>query len=105
MNANDEDLVRGSGNIFRDFDDPEADVEHAKAVLAARIIAALDERRLSARRAAELTGFAAADFSRIRNADLGRFSLDKLMRVVAALDRRARIAVHIDIPKADPAPV
>lgn len=105
MNANDEDLVRGSGNVFRDFDDPEADVEHAKAVLAARIIAALDERRLSARRAAELTGFAAADFSRIRNADLGRFSLDKLMRVVAALDRRARIAVHIDIPKADPAPV
>ena len=105
MNANDEDLVRGSGNVFRDFDDPEADVEHAKAVLAARIIAALDERRLSTRRAAELTGFAAADFSRIRNADLGRFSLDKLMRVVAALDRRARIAVHIDIPKADPAPV
>lgn len=105
MNSNDEDLVRGSGNVFRDFDDPEADVEHAKAVLAARIIAALDERRLSARRAADLTGFAAADFSRIRNADLGRFSLDKMMKVVAVLDRRARISVHIDIPKADPAPV
>ena len=101
----DENLIRGSGNVFRDFDDPEADVEHAKAVLAARIIAALDERRLSTRRAAELTGFAAADVSRARNADLGRIALDKLMGMVAALDRRARISVHIDTPKADPAPV
>ena len=105
MNATDEDLVRGSGNVFRDFDDPEADVKHAKAVLAARIIAALDERQLSARRAAELTKFAAADFSRVRNADLGRVTLDKLMGMVAALDRRARIAVHIDTSKAATAPV
>ena len=103
MNATDEDLVRGSGNVFRDFNDPEADVKHAKAVLAARIIAALDERRLSARRAAELTGFAAADVSRVRNADLGRIALDKLMGMVAALDRRTRIAIHIGTAKAEPA--
>ena len=35
-------LVHGSGNVFRDLDDPDADLKQAKAVLAARIIAALD---------------------------------------------------------------
>ncbi len=29
-------LVEGSGNVFRDFDDPVADLKLAKAVLAAR---------------------------------------------------------------------
>lgn len=79
-------LVRGSGNIFRDFDDPDADLKQAKAVLAASIIGALDERQLTVREASRLTGFAAADFSRIRNANLGRFTLDRLMRISSALD-------------------
>ena len=63
----------------------------AKAVLAARIIAALDERGLSFRRPAPLTGFAAADFSRTRNAHLGRFTLDRLMKMLAALDNNLPI--------------
>ena len=89
-------LVRGSGNVFRDLGDPDADLKQAKAILAARIIVVLNERGLSVRRAGDLTGFAAADFSRIRNADLGRFTLDRLMRVLAALDKSLRITVHVD---------
>lgn len=89
-------LVEGSGNVFRDFGDPLADLKQAKAVLAARIIAALDDRRLSVRKAAELTGFAAADISRVRNADLGRFTLDRLMKMLAALDRRLQVTVQIE---------
>ncbi len=73
-----------------------SDLKHAKAVLAARIIATLDERGLSVRKAAALTGFAAADFSRIRNADLERFTLDRLMKMLAALDRDLQITVHVD---------
>ena len=71
MTEKDIELVHGSGNVFRDFGDPEADLKQAKAVLASRIIAVLDDRGLAVRKAASLTGFAAADFSRIRNADLG----------------------------------
>ena len=89
-------LVRGSGNVFRDLGDPDADLKQAKAILAARIIAVLNERGLSVRRAGDLTGFAAADFSRVRNADLGRFTLDRLMRMLAALDKGLRITVHVD---------
>ena len=64
-------LVEGSGNVFRDLGDPDADLKQAKAILAARIITALDDRGLSVRRAGALTNFAPADFSRIRSADLG----------------------------------
>ncbi len=88
-------LVEGTGNVFRDLCDPEADLKHAKAILAARIIMTLDERGLSVRKAATLTGFAAADFSRIRNANLGRFTLDRLMKVLAALDGNLQITVHV----------
>ena len=89
-------LVEGSGNVFRDFGDPRADIKQAKAVLAARIIAVLDRQRLTVRKAAELTSFAAADFSRIRNADLGRFTLDRLIRILAALDRRLQVTLRVD---------
>ena len=88
-------LVRGSGNVFRDFEDPEADLKQAKAVLAANIIAALDERQLTVREASRLTGFAAADFSRVRNANLGRFTLDRLMRMFAVLGG-AGVAIHVE---------
>ncbi len=96
MSENDFELVEGSGNVFRDFGDPETGLKQAKAIVAARIVSVLDERRLTVRKTAALTGFAPADFSRIRNADLGRFTLDRLMKMLAALDRDLRITVHVD---------
>ena len=96
MSDSDFELVEGSGNVFRDLGDPDADLKQAKAILAARIIAVLDERDLSVRRAGALTRFAAADFSRIRNADLGRFTLDRLIRVLAALDGGLRITLRVE---------
>ena len=95
MSDDEFELVAGSGNVFRDFGDPLADLKQAKSILAARIIAVLDDRGLSVRRAAEATGFAAADFSRVRNADLGRFTLDRLMKMLAALDGRLEVTVHV----------
>ena len=96
--GSDFELVEGSGNVFRDLGDPDADLKQAKAILAARIIAVLDERGLSVRKAGALTRFAAADFSRIRNADLGRFTLDRLIRMLAALDGGLRVTLHVDAP-------
>ena len=96
MSREDFELVRGSGNVFRDFGDPDADVKQAKAILAARIIAVLDQRRLTVRKAAGMTGFAAADFSRVRNADLGRFTLDRLMRMLGALDEGVQVTIRVE---------
>ncbi len=95
MSESDFEIVHGSGNIFRDMGDPDADVKQAKALLAARIIAILDGQKLTVRKAAGMTGFAAADFSRVRNADLGRFTLDRLMRMLRGLDHTVEVTVHL----------
>ena len=87
-------LIHGSGNVWRDLGDPDADVKHTKAVLAARIIGALDNRRLSVRAAQKETGFSAADFSRVRNSDLGRFTIDRLVRMLQALDPDVEVVLH-----------
>ena len=89
-------LVEGSGNVFRDLGDSQADLKQAKAIIAARIIGVLDERGFTVRKAADATGFAAADFSRIRNASLDRFTLDRLMKMLATLDGRIRVTVRVD---------
>lgn len=88
-------LVRGSGNVFRDFGHPKADAEQLKAILAAEIIKILNRRKLTVRAAHAQTGIAAADFSRIRNADLGRFTLDRLFTIVNRLGARIDIRVHL----------
>ncbi|MBL29334.1 MAG: XRE family transcriptional regulator [Rhodospirillaceae bacterium] len=95
MSEDEFELVGGSGNLFRDLGDPDADLKQGKAVVAARIIAQLDDRQVSVRKAEELTGFAAADFSRVRNANLGRFTLDRLIRMLGALDRDVEVTVQV----------
>ena len=96
MSESDFELVEGSGNVFRDLGDPDADLKQAKAIVAARIVAVLEDRGLSVRKAGALTRFAAADFSRVRNADLARFTLDRLMRMLAAVDGDLRVTVRVD---------
>ena len=82
-------VVRGSGNVFRDLGHEDADVEQFKAILAAEIIKALDRERLTVRGAHSRTGVAAADFSRIRNADLGRLST--LNRLGSRIEVKVRV--------------
>ena len=89
------DVVRGSGNVFRDLGHKNADVEQFKAILAAEIIKALDRGGLSVRVAHTRTGIAAADFSRIRNADLGRFTVDRLMSIINRLGSRVEVKVRV----------
>ena len=88
-------LVRGSGNAFRDLGHKNADSEQFKAILAAEIIKALDRERLTVRAAHARTGIAAADFSRIRNADLGRFTVDRLMSTLNRLGARVEVKVRV----------
>jgi predicted XRE-type DNA-binding protein len=87
-------VTRGSGNTFRDLGAMNADSEQFKAMLAAEIIKALDRERLSVRAAHRRTGIAAADFSRIRNADLGRFTVDRLMSIINRLGARVEVKVR-----------
>lgn len=88
-------VTRGSGNVFRDLDYPNADIDQFKAILAAEIIKTLDREHLTIRAAHERTGIAAADFSRIRNASLARFTVDRLMSVLNRLGSRIEVKIRI----------
>src|SRR6267142_990081 len=88
-------VVRGSGNVFRDLGHKNADAEQFKAILAAEIIKAVDRESLTVRAAHKRTGIAAADFSRIRNADLGRFTVDRLMSIINRLGSRVEVKVRV----------
>ena len=86
-------VIRGSGNVYRDLGKDNPDLRQFKAILATEIIKALDRDHLSVRKAHARTGIAAADFSRIRNADLGRFTVDRLMSIINRLGSRIEVAV------------
>jgi predicted XRE-type DNA-binding protein len=88
-------LVRGSGNVFRDFGYPDADVQQTKALLAAEIIGVLEEEGLSTRKAQERTGIAHADFARIRNARLDRFTIDRLVTVLNKLGKQVDVRIAL----------
>lgn len=88
-------IVRGSGNVFRDFHHANADLEQLKSLLAAKIIGVLDENEMSVRKAQASTGIAAADFSRIRNAQLDRFTVDRLMNILGRLGQQVKVRVSI----------
>jgi len=90
--------TRGSGNVFRDVGFPNPDVEQAKALLSAEIIKALDSQKLSVRKAQAQTKVQAADFSRIRNADLKRFTIDRLMTILGKLEPEADINMKVRLP-------
>lgn len=88
-------VTRGSGNVYRDLGVKNADVEQFKALLAAEIIKTLDKESLSVRKAHARTGIAAADFSRIRNADLVRFTADRLIAILNRLGSRVEVSLKI----------
>lgn len=95
MSKDDMELVRGSGNVYRDFGRPDAGLEQARVIIAAKIIRILDERELSTRDAEKLTGVAHSEFSRIRNTQLRRFTLDRLIGILGKLDEDIEVNVTI----------
>lgn len=98
----DMELVRGSGNLFRDLGYPDAELRQAKALLAAEIIKVLDAQDLSTRQAAARTGIAHAEFSRIRNARLERFTLDRLLAILDKLGQHVELSVTVTPKRTEP---
>lgn len=88
-------LVHGSGNVYRDFGEADADKQQLKAILAAEIIAVLDQNELSIRAAEKLTGIAHSEFARIRKPNLKRFTCDRLIDVLNKLGRRVEVSVSV----------
>jgi len=98
-------LVRGSGNVYRDFGRADPDVQQTKALLAARIIDILDEEALTTRQAQARTGVSHADFTRIRGAQLSRFTIDRLMRILGKLGRQVEVRIEVHPRHGEKSPV
>ena len=70
-----------------DFGYPDADVEQAKSILAAKIIGVLDDKKLSNRKAEEVAGINHDELARIRRVKLDCFSVLRLEMILGQLDR------------------
>jgi predicted XRE-type DNA-binding protein len=95
MSDDDFELIRGSGNVFRDFGHPNAELEQTRAILAAQIIGVLDDRKLTLRAAQEATGVAASEFSRIRSVKLERFTIDRMITILGKLGQEVEVSVRV----------
>jgi predicted XRE-type DNA-binding protein len=88
-------ITRESANVYQDLGKANADLEQFKAILAAEIIKTLDAEGLSVRKAEAHTGIAAADFSCIRNADLSRFTVGRLMAILNRLGVQVEVSIKV----------
>lgn len=88
-------IIRGDGNLYKDLGYPDADVRQTKVLLASKIIGILEERRLSTRQAARLTGVNQSEFVRLRKPELKRFTIDRLITILNKLDQKVDISFTI----------
>ena len=95
MNDGPIETVSGSGNVFRDFGYPDADVRQAKALLGTQIMKILDADGLSTRQAQARTGVSHSEYSRIRQAKFGRFTIDRLITILALLGQEVELSVTV----------
>ena len=95
MNDKPVETMPGSGNAFRDFGYPDADVRQAKALLGTQIMKILDAEGLSTRQAEARTGVSHSEFSRIRQAKFGRFTIDRLIAILGLLGQEVELSVAV----------
>lgn len=93
--SDDLELMRGSGNVFADLGMQDAELRQLRAILAAEIGKTLTDEGITVREAHRRTGIAAADFSRIRQAKLTGFTVDRLMTILDRLGRNVRVDVSV----------
>jgi len=91
-------VTRGSGNVFRDLGLADADVLQAKADLVFKISAIIEKRGLSQVEAAQILGVSQPKISALLRGHLDGFSLERIMRFLAALDQKVEIQSSTEIP-------
>ena len=87
-------VTRGRANVFEDLGFANPEEELLKAKLVGELRAVIKRRRLTQARAAELTGLRQPDVSVICTGKTGKFSIDRLVRCLDALDYRVDLIVR-----------
>jgi predicted XRE-type DNA-binding protein len=89
-----ETVRQGSRNIFGDLKLRNAEELNAKAQIAYRICAILEDRKLTQKEAASLLGVDQPKVSALLRGHLDGFSTDRLFRFLNALDREIEIIIR-----------
>lgn len=82
-------------SIFQILDDPEAVLKELKGDLAAAIVRRIRDGGLSQQAAAAAMGLARSEVSRIMNGRFSRFTIDRLVTALLAIDPDAKVTVLI----------
>ena len=86
----------GSDNVFKDLGFPNPELEMLRTQLSVEIYTTLKRRRPTQAKAAELLGVSQADVSRLKNADISRYSVDRLFRFLKRLGGKVEVHIRTD---------
>jgi predicted XRE-type DNA-binding protein len=89
-----DEVVRGSGNVFADLGFPDAAERQAKLRLAHALNQLLDQRKLTQAEAAKVLGIGQSKVSAFRRYKLAGFSVERLMRLLTAVDQDVEIVIR-----------
>ncbi len=84
-------ITPSSGNVFKDLGLPNAEELLAKAELAHAITCVLEDRNLTQKQAARITGTSQAKISDVVRGNLDQFTMDRLIKMLIAFDQNVRI--------------
>ena len=87
------DYVESSGNVFQDLGLPDSEEALAKAELARKISAIIEQRRLTQAQAAQVLGVDQPKISALMRGRLSGFSLARMVRFLILLGRDIEIVV------------
>ncbi len=87
------DITAGSGNIFADFNLPNAETHFLKAQIVSEIYRLSKERKLTQMKAGKRMGISQPEVSRMFKGHFREYSIDRLMEFLTAFDRDVEIVV------------
>jgi predicted XRE-type DNA-binding protein len=91
-----------SGNVFADAGLPDAEEMLVKSTLIYEMNQTIKDRGLTQTQVAELLGIGQPDLSRLLRGRRWGYSVDRLLRFLAALDEEVRITIKPKRPNAAP---
>ena len=87
-------IEESSGNVFADLGLPNPEMALLKAKLVSQLRAALDERKLTPAKSAELLGLDQTKLSALLRGRVEGYTLDRLVRLLAVAGRPVEIVVR-----------
>ena len=87
-------VTRGTGNVFADLGFADAAERQIKLRLADAVNQVLEERGLSQAGAAEILGVTQPNVSALHHYKLAEFSIERLMKLLTALDHDVEIMIR-----------